>query len=308
MEESQCRTKRAQRVNLELISGLFGSGLKPALCLIRGDEDEGQLRKEVCTWLKRERADVRPKNVRRTKEKFVDLGELPGRTKLPPIHDYSNTQFYDPNRVDSGSNTILVLNDGEFGKRRELCVQYDDFLRARAECIRERIRLDPAFFGAAVQVIQKDQNEWTRIITQAAEAADTVSVGGLLKENMALQDPFHHTFGAACFHDQTSGTEDTLSSYRKHNDKRGSIVAFHQLAGVSFVFVALPSRRTLIAGKGDTEAAGIETDTDTGSFIKYQSWKKTLEPDDLQLVDFFEKDFLKEATKLHQPRETGFTS
>jgi hypothetical protein len=65
--------------------------------------------------------------------------------------------------------------------------------------------------------------------------------------------------------------------------------------------ISYSSRRTLIAGKEEREPAGIETDTGTGSFVKYQSWKKTLEPDDLQPVDFFEKDFLKKATRLVLP-------
>ena len=123
-----------------------------------------------------------------------------------------------------------------------------------------------------------------------------------VKRKSVLKDPFKYTCRAISFHDQTEGTDAEVSAYYSHKDKVGNIVCFGQLAGVSYNFVAMESKkeqRVRREGKGCARDGLRRVQTVSG--IQGISFCV-----DREKIEKFEADFMKKATQQGLPRVYRF--
>jgi len=221
-----------------------------------------------------------------------------GARMLPP-HTYKSVQFCDKNLLPDQCTGIKVLANAEFQKTLDVCHDFDDFLGRRAKETCETIKKVPEFQHTAIRsmVSATEQNAWL----EKLESLDTMqSITELQEENQeGLKDPFKYTTRAASLHEQTEQTATQVSAYYSHKDKVGNIVCFYPLSGVSYNFVAMPSKGKTKPMNGKKEKAEFERNC--GSHQQYEAYKAASDAD-RDMIEKFEADFLKRATSEALPR------
>jgi hypothetical protein len=151
------------------------------------------------------------------------------------------------------------------------------------------IRNLPQFQWAAIRSMPKEEQvSWSRELVTPDKNIEQL----LQSKETVLKDPFKYTFRAISFHDQTEGTDAEVSAYYSHKDKVGNLVCFHQLAGVSYNFVAVESCKEQ-TGNEKEKAVLV---TDCRGYKPYQEYKALAS--DCEKIEKFEADFMKKATQL----------
>lgn len=222
-----------------------------------------------------------------------------------PLHEYHNHQLYDKTLIPNGCKMIKVLTDAEYDKPLRACSDWrvldenDMYLANIAnECL-NAVRKNIAFIGAAISIMPKEEKTaWEESLQSKLKCFDGASVLNAFESLSGhLKDPFKYSFRALAIHHQSKDTNLKISMYAHHTDTIGCTVCFLGLRGVSYVFIALPSRNS----KKVDEVAFF--DKDAGSYKRYyQKYKKDLAPENLRRVELFEKNFLKAAEEIGQPR------
>jgi hypothetical protein len=225
------------------------------------------------------------------------------RKGMPPAHIYSHMQYCKKSIVPGDCRKIKELSNAQMGIQLQDCTDFDSFLNEISSETCAVIKEKPEFQGAAIAFMRdNDQREWYSCLKAAKEDGTfnaTTAVEDAMRRNPGLKNLLEPTLGGASLHVQQEGTQHGISAYEAHRDKIGNIVCFYVVQGTSFNLLAMRSKfaRKICNGK---ETAAIEPKE--GSAQQYQRYKESLSGKDREMVEKFERDFLKEATRLELPR------
>lgn len=189
-------------------------------------------------------------------------------------------------------------------KKIDDCLDFDTvgggFLKRSAEEAHDKIKDLPQFVGAQVSLMPEDnQKKWKE---KYSSHGSEQTITEIYESNKGfLSNPLKNSFQAASFHEQLEDTHDQLSAYPMHKDKIGKSVCFHEVEGYSYNLVAVQSRYLNSNDKVEEEVEEAQLEECYG-YKHYQDYKNSLNKRDRSMVEKFESNFMKRATKEGQPR------